>query len=169
MNDPYLLLYFVTTLPHMKGCILHTKLLMCNKNYSLFWTKNQEYLKKLFRTVENDGYSTMHFLCGVLHSIGDLPAIEHVDGTKQWYKWGRLHRSLGPAIELFIGIKKWYLHGKLHRQVGPAIEFPLGIKEWYLHGKRHRDDGPAIEFPNGHKEWYNNGKEYTPPPLKSFN
>ncbi len=70
---------------------------------------------------------------------------------------GRLHREDGPAIEHPNGTKEWYVNGKLHRVGGPAIEHPNGSKLWYDNGKRHREDGPAIIYSNGGKLWYLNG------------
>ena len=44
------------------------------------------------------------------------------------------HREDGPAIEYVNGYKEWYLNGKRHREDGPAIEYPDDDKEWYLNG-----------------------------------
>jgi hypothetical protein len=52
------------------------------------------------------------------------------------------------------GTKHWYKEGKLHREDGPAVEWIIGYKEWWVEGLRHRTDGPAIEYPNGEKSWY---------------
>jgi hypothetical protein len=46
------------------------------------------------------------------------------------------------------GTKHWYKEGKLHREDGPAVEWIIGYKEWWVEGLRHRTDGPAIEYPN---------------------
>jgi hypothetical protein len=80
-----------------------------------------------------------------------------VDGLREWYLDGKLHRVDGPALEWDDGTKEWWLNGKLHREDGPAIERPNGIKEWWLNGMRHRVDGPAIEWVGGVKEWYLDG------------
>lgn len=32
------------------------------------------------------------------------------------------------------GTKECYLNGRLHREDGPAIEYPNGTKYWYLNG-----------------------------------
>jgi hypothetical protein len=42
------------------------------------------------------------------------------------------HREDGPAIEHVDGSKEWYLNGKLHREDGPAIEYASGNKYWWL-------------------------------------
>jgi hypothetical protein len=45
------------------------------------------------------------------------------------------HREDGPAIEE-DGTKYWYKHGKLHRADGPATEWVDGFKEWWYNGER---------------------------------
>ena len=72
------------------------------------------------------------------------------------------HREDGPAIEYVDGYKEWWLNGKLHREDGPAIEYADGNKQWQLNGKLHREDGPAVERANGDKYWYLND-EFTDP------
>jgi len=72
-----------------------------------------------------------------------------------------LHREDGPAIEWVNGLKEWYLDDRLHREDGPAMEWANGSKYWYLNGKRHRKDGPAVEYSNGSKSWYLDGKYLT--------
>lgn len=80
------------------------------------------------------------------------------NGNRRWYnESNKLHRVDGPAIEWVNGTKEWYLDGKRHRENGPAIEFADGTKFWYLNGEYHRTDGPAMEFKNGWKYWYFNG------------
>ena len=59
------------------------------------------------------------------------------------------------------GSKEWYLNGNLHREDGPAREYPDGNKYWHLNGHLHREDGPAVEWANGTKLWYLNDQEYT--------
>ena len=43
---------------------------------------------------------------------------------------GQYHREDGPAIEFINGSKEWYLNGQLHRLDGPAIEYRDGNKYW---------------------------------------
>lgn len=57
------------------------------------------------------------------------------DGTRYWYKDGKLHREDGPAVESNDGTKRWYKDGKIHREDGPAIEIASGPKYWYLNDK----------------------------------
>ena len=90
----------------------------------------------------------------------DGPAIEYVNGGKQWWLDGKLHRENGPAVEYFDGDKYWYLNGKNHREDGPAIEYANGAKEWFFKGERHREDGPAVEYANGGKEWFFKGERH---------
>ena len=91
----------------------------------------------------------------------DGPAVEHTNGTKDWYLNGKLHREDGPAIERASGHKEWYINGELHREDGPAVVYASGTKAWYLNGKRHREDGPAVVWADGYKEWYINGEQLT--------
>lgn len=58
------------------------------------------------------------------------------------------------------GTKRWYKNGKLHREDGPAIEWARGSKHWYIEGLKHRTDGPAVKWPNGGLEWWVDGKNY---------
>jgi hypothetical protein len=64
------------------------------------------------------------------------------------------------------GTKHWYKEGKLHREDGPAVEWIIGYKEWWVEGLRHRTDGPAIEYPNGEKSWYIENIWYSIPKLQ---
>ena len=84
------------------------------------------------------------------------------EGNKRWYnEQGELHREDGPAVEYLNGTKEWYLNGKLHREDGPAFEWADGTKEWWLNGLLHREDGPAVEWKDGYKSWWLNDKRYT--------
>jgi hypothetical protein len=47
----------------------------------------------------------------------------------------QIHRVDGPAIEWVDGIKEWYQYDQLHRVEGPAIEWPNGDKEYYYWDK----------------------------------
>jgi hypothetical protein len=68
-----------------------------------------------------------------------------------------LHRENGPAVEHTNGDKYWYLYGRSHREDGPASEYANGNKYWFIDGKRHRLDGPACERSDGIKMWFING------------
>lgn len=82
------------------------------------------------------------------------------DGTKQWLRYGVLHRDDGPAVERPDGETRWYQFGKEHREGGPAIERADGSKEWLRHGKHHREDGPATESRLNTPRWYLNGEDW---------
>ena len=115
-------------------------------------------------------------------------------GTKHWKNnKGQLHRVDGPAVEFVNGTKQWYINGKRHREDGPAIEWHHGTKKWFINGepfsesdfndyvnskstmtfdtyghklwknkegKYHRVDGPAVEGKDGSKSWFANGKRH---------
>ena len=72
----------------------------------------------------------------------------------------KYHREDGPAIEWVDGDKDWYKHGKRHREDGPAVECD-GVKRWFKHGILHREDGVANEYYNGYKEYWLEDIYYT--------
>ena len=83
-----------------------------------------------------------------------------VFGTRKYHNSaGYLHRTDGPAIEYVDGHKEWWQNGQLHRIDGPAVEYTRGTTVWYQNGQLHRTDGPAIEDVDGDKAWYINGVE----------
>ena len=41
-----------------------------------------------------------------------LNGLIEYDGEKVWYLNGELHREDGPAIEMLDGIKEWWLYGE---------------------------------------------------------
>ena len=67
------------------------------------------------------------------------------------YKWKTYIELMDPLLNLINGSKQWYINGKLHRTDGPAIEWSMmeGI-HWYINGELHRTDGPAIEYNDGY-------------------
>lgn len=69
-----------------------------------------------------------------------------------------LPRKFTGIAEWHNGTKYWFKEGKLHREDGPAKEFANGTKEWWLNGRIHREDGPAAEFPDGSKEFWIKGE-----------
>jgi hypothetical protein len=70
---------------------------------------------------------------------------------------GELHRIHGPAVEHANGSQEWFRNGLRHRDRGPAVEWTNGRKEWWENGQLHRIDGPAISYSNGLQEWWENG------------
>jgi hypothetical protein len=84
-------------------------------------------------------------------------SINYNNGRKEWYQYGKLHRTNGPAITTLVGNKFWYQNGELHRIDGPAIKYISGTNEWWQNGQLHRTGGPAIEHHNGDLEWWYKG------------
>ena len=94
----------------------------------------------------------------LLESIGDEPAVIYPDGSKFWYRAGKLHRD---------GDK-------------PAVVYPNGVQEWWQNHQRHRDGKPAVIFPDsaaivheyrGVKQHWLNGKldhEEFPPAVAAY-
>ena len=74
-----------------------------------------------------------------------------------------IHRSDGPAIIRIDGTREYYVDGLLHRNpeygiILPAIIKGDGTKLWYNKGMLHRDNGrPAILYPDGSGFHYVNG------------
>lgn len=76
-----------------------------------------------------------HTAFGMLHRI-DGPAVEHPDGTQEWWQYNRLHRDDGPAIEAADGARFWYRLGKRHRVDGPAVIRADGSCQWWVQGRQ---------------------------------
>jgi antitoxin component YwqK of YwqJK toxin-antitoxin module len=114
-----------------------------------------QFIKLFYR--ENNGE---RLLFGKLHSVNDLPAIIHANGTKYWYCNDKIHRENDlPAIIYANDNKHWYCNGEIHRENDlPASIHSNGDKYWYCKGKLHREnDLHAIIHANGNKFWYCNG------------
>jgi len=77
-----------------------------------------------------------------------------------FFKEGIKHREDGPAVESLNGYKEWRIDGVLHRLDGPAFEDINGHKEWWVSGLLHRIDGPAVESSDGRNHWWIDGKNY---------
>lgn len=86
------------------------------------------------------------------------PAVEYLDGSKEWYQNGEIHRTDGPAVERPNGYRAWHQNGGLHREGGPARTWKDGSEEWWQNGKLHRIGGPAAKYSNGSTEWWQDGK-----------
>jgi hypothetical protein len=65
--------------------------------------------------------------------------------------------NFSPAVVYLNGTKEWYFSGKLHRDKEPAILYSNGDCEYFHMGERHRPDGPAVIY--GNKQyWFENGE-----------
>jgi len=87
-------------------------------------------------------------------------------GNNCYYFNGFLHREDGPAIERLNGTKEWFVHGRRHREGNlPAIEYHNGDESYFVNGKYHREDGPAYKWEkndeNKNNYFYLNGKKYS--------
>ncbi len=87
------------------------------------------------RTVTRGKYRIEYRVENKLHREGDLLAVLHVSGRKEWYLNDKRHRIGGPAVEWPRGSTSWFMHGELHREDGPAIEWEGGSREWWINGK----------------------------------
>lgn len=81
-----------------------------------------------------------------LHSIDDQPAVVYADGTRWWYRDGKIHRDNGPAIIHANGVQEWWQNNQ--RQ---CIEYPdslavhpdlRGVKQFYENGVVVREEYP---------------------------
>lgn len=88
----------------------------------------------------------IRFGCSVIITRSDITWL---------YKYA-IHRRDGPAVEHVDGSRSWYLYGKLHRDGGPAAE-NNHASYWCRHGRLHREDGPAAVYRSGDTAWYING------------
>jgi hypothetical protein len=65
---------------------------------------------------------------------------EYIDRIEYYNEKGKIHRLDGPAIEHQDGTKQWFINGKLHREDGPAIEWSDSDISWYLNGVYYFED-----------------------------
>ena len=91
----------------------------------------------------------------LLESVGDEPAVVYPDGSKFWYRGGKLHRDGDkPAVVYPNGVQEWWQNHQRHRDGKPAVIFPdsaaivheyRGIKQHWLNGKLdHEEFSPAV-------------------------
>lgn len=107
---------------------------------------------------------------GLIHRDNDLPAIEHEDGSQEWWVHGFRHRDPDPitgrerpACIHTCGNLAYLKKGKMHRSDKdengnslPAVIYHNGTMYWAIEGKYHRTDGYAVicksKTINGH-DW----------------
>lgn len=123
------------------------------------WFESRNIKVNLFKEVIINTWATTYWYTnGELNGPDDdSPAVEYVNGTKEYYKKGIRHRLNGPAIIFYKGTKEWWENGLRHRLNGPAIKCANGSKEYYKKGRRHRINGPALIHVSGTEEWWKNG------------
>ena len=126
--------------------------------YKEYWVDGKEYTEEEFNEImKTFGGKHKNIVKEQHNKINNF-------GDKFYYsdrEMTVLHREDGPAIEYVNGSKEWYINGLLHREDGPAVEWYNGDREYWINGEKHRKDGPAIEWYYGDKEWWINGKPYT--------
>jgi hypothetical protein len=117
-------------------------------------------MDEVIKYSSNLGTFWIRYSDATLHRL-DGPAIEWVDGRKEYYQDGKLHRVGAPAVICADGAEEYYQDGKLHRTDGPAIcwldKNGNKILLFYQHGLYHREDGPAISYLSM-RRWALNGK-----------
>ena len=89
--------------------------------------------------VDEHGCSRYYNAANQLHRL-DGPAVEYVNGHKEWWQNGHLHRTDGPAIISERGVKYWYQNNRLHRTNGPAVEWNDSDEWWFINGERLSKD-----------------------------
>lgn len=87
-----------------------------------------------------------HFINGAYGREGDLPSVEHPDGSQMWYVENPKRGGFGQPNAL------------PHRVGGPAVIKPNGYAVYYRMGKLHREDGPAVTLADGTRKWFENDK-----------
>jgi len=53
---------------------------------------------------------------------------------------GYYHREDGPAVIQIDGTKIWYKYGRIHREGGPAVEFKNILFQWYIEGVKYTEE-----------------------------
>lgn len=90
-------------------------------------------------------------LAGELHSVDDEPAYVYADGTRWWYRQGKIHRSGAPAVVWRNGVEEWWRDGQRHRDDGPALIYPdapdivpdlRGVRQYWQTGVLMREELP---------------------------
>lgn len=76
----------------------------------------------------------------------DGPAVEHYDGSEEWYQRGVLHRVGGPAVYAAEGLTAWYQNGQLHRENGPARQWAFEGDEYWVRGQQLTADQWRAQF-----------------------
>ena len=74
-------------------------------------------------------------------------------GTRYYNADGQLHRDEGPAIEWVDGAKEWYQNGQMHRIGGPAVKWG-SLRQWFLLGVEYTEQSyyeklASLEAQNG--------------------
>ena len=86
---------------------------------------------------------------------GEIPnhftgIVKWSNGTKFWYKEGKLHQEDGPACEFLNGTKKWYLEGEWYSQINlnnfVVLDYDKGKYDliWY----KLLDKDKILEYPD---------------------
>lgn len=143
--------------------------------------------KKKMIEIQQNGY--IIYFSGkllVTHRANGLPAVEYVDGRKEYWEDGKRHRANGlPAIvypnfhnpfnknigryvykktvvnitvggEIFYGVPKQNMLGNMN---GSSIGLTCAMGRWFIDGiLLHRICGkPAVKYPHGAEEYWING------------
>jgi hypothetical protein len=93
--------------------------------------------------------------------------VEGIDGAKEWYKEGKLHRLDGPALEYNNGSKSWYIEdefmkseygiyltpgkvykltGEIHGRYFEQSQNPSKIEACLVLGNREEKQGNLTRF-----------------------
>ena len=136
---------------------INAKVVLTDEQIEWFETRNIKV--NLLKEVIIKSWATYWYTNGVLNGPDDdSPAVEYVNGTKEYYKKGLRHRLNGPAIIFYTGTEERWKNGLRHRLNGPAIKCANGDEEWWENGSRHRLDGPALIYIGLVQHWYKNGE-----------
>ena len=75
-----------------------------------------------------------------------FPAQKDKHGNTWKYRNGKLHTESGPAVEYIDGRKEWYVDGKRHRLYGPAVSGD-GTEEYWVNDKEYSKENYLKQYP----------------------
>lgn len=107
---------------NLKTLLIGVKTKLKNGEYFIHYSNRIEYFNSRFQLHREDGPAIEYFnsnkiwyINGLKHNDNDCAEI-HPDGTKYYYKLGKLHRTDGPAV---------INYDKLFKRPDPVLEFWL--------------------------------------------
>lgn len=154
--------------PFVIAFVKNNKEALIKKSASNELVKSADEPQKSLVTMTTDG-TLMYLTKDGKYHREDGPAIEHLDGHKEWWVNGQLHRVDGPAIEHADEIQEWFIDGKKYSEEEfkqrdsdmNSAKMTIdknGNKIYLKNNQYHRISGPACEYANGDKSWFINGQ-----------
>lgn len=85
-------------------------------------------------------------------------------GDILWRLNGKLHRDDGPAVETLNGRKEWWKHGKRHRLEAAAVMQGTFSSQWWIDGIRYSASEHFMLMPEHLQKLEMGLKDDTPAP-----